>query len=759
MSKYKIIFGFLLIFATGINASQITFVVIPDTIPQDSSVYVAGNHPELGEWLPNRVQLDYQGKNTWKKSINFEEGTYLEVKFIRGSWESEAVDKNGIEFPNFRHMVKGDTALIFRIPNWRDLQKGITIISQQRFENKIGRIELVEDWKFHEGDNQLWASPGFDDADWEWRNPQISNQDKWIGIGWFRKNISVDSSLLYKPMGLYLRQIGASEIYLNGEKIYSIGTVANNIDEERGMIHRDPMVITFTSATNNILAIRHSNFTAKNYESFRMPFGFSIILIRDLQNFIYSRSNDVRISSIYQMIFTILPITLAFIHLLLFLFYKRSRQNLFFSICMIGFAGLVFTDFQGTFASSISSAIILNQIGFLFVNIAIFFGIITLHQIIRPEILKYDIFVGVFQFLLVLWAILYPVAMVDIVFYIFLGLVIIEIIRVGLKSSLKEDWIMGVGLGIMILSVVYQILLNFNIVPAIIKQQGLYVYGILALSIAVSVNLAREFATMNFDILNREHIDREKEIQRRILEADNNRKTEELEEARRLQLSMLPSEVPQIKNLDIAVLMETATEVGGDYYDFYLDDDTLTMAIGDATGHGIKAGVMVALIKNIFNSIGRTFYLPDFLNHCARMIKKMNLGNLYMSLQIVRIKNNKLIFSSAGMPPLLIWRADTGELEELMHKVLPLGGPDVVYKQSSTDLAPGDTLLLMTDGYFELFNKNNEILDLPNVKKIFTDCAQQSPNEIIDYLVEKGKEWSKNRPQNDDITFVVAKVK
>jgi len=214
-----------------------------------------------------------------------------------------------------------------------------------------------------------------------------------------------------------------------------------------------------------------------------------------------------------------------------------------------------------------------------------------------------------------------------------------------------------------------------------------------------------------------------------------------------------------MNNIEIAVLMETATEVGGDYYDFYLDDDTLTMAIGDATGHGLKAGVMVALIKNIFNSIGRTFYLPDFLNHCARMIKKMNLGNLYMSLQIVRIKNNKLIFSSAGMPPLLIWRAESGKLEELMHKVLPLDGPDVAYNQSSSDLASGDTLLLMTDGYFELFNEDDEILDLPNVKKFFAECARRSPKEIIDYLVEKGREWSKSRPQNDDITFVVAKVR
>ena len=279
------------------------------------------------------------------------------------------------------------------------------------------------------------------------------------------------------------------------------------------------------------------------------------------------------------------------------------------------------------------------------------------------------------------------------------------------------------------------------------------------MSISVSINLARDLARMHLDILNRERTDREKEIQQRILEADNERKTKELEEARRLQLSMLPSDIPQTKHLDIAVYMQTATEVGGDYYDFYLDDETLTMAIGDATGHGIKAGVMVALIKNIFNSIGRTFYLPDFLNHCARMIRKMNLGNLYMSLQIVRIKNNKLIYSGAGMPPLLIWRAGSNKIEEIIHKILPLGGPEVTYTQSSLDLSPGDTILLMTDGYFELFNAQNEILDLPNVKLFFSQCAQKDPQQIIDYLAEKGQKWRGSKPQNDDITFIVAKVK
>ncbi len=81
------------------------------------------------------------------------------------------------------------------------------------------------------------------------------------------------------------------------------------------------------------------------------------------------------------------------------------------------------------------------------------------------------------------------------------------------------------------------------------------------------------------------------------------RKTHELEEARNLQLSLLPGQLPQLPNLEIAVYMKTATEVGGDYYDFKVAaDGTLNIALGDATGHGMQAGTMVTLMKGLFSA-------------------------------------------------------------------------------------------------------------------------------------------------------------
>ena len=89
---------------------------------------------------------------------------------------------------------------------------------------------------------------------------------------------------------------------------------------------------------------------------------------------------------------------------------------------------------------------------------------------------------------------------------------------------------------------------------------------------------------------------------------------------------MLPKCLNDLPGIDICFEMTTATEVGGDYYDYFITNDgTLNIAIGDATGHGTKAGLMVATIKSLFNALGANMMIPDFFNRCTEIIKKMNL--------------------------------------------------------------------------------------------------------------------------------------
>ncbi len=251
------------------------------------------------------------------------------------------------------------------------------------------------------------------------------------------------------------------------------------------------------------------------------------------------------------------------------------------------------------------------------------------------------------------------------------------------------------------------------------------------------------------------------EAEKRAIEAENERKTKELEEARQLQLSMLPKELPILPNLEIAAFMRTATEVGGDYYDFIVQDEgVLNVGFGDATGHGLQAGTMVTLMKGFFTSDAAKLELKDFMNHCTAMIKEIKLGRILMSFSLLRIINNRLILTSAGMPPVYYYNRKANEVEEILIQGMPLGAMrKFSYQVVEKELNSGDTLLLLTDGLPEQMNSNDEMFDYTRVKNNFKEFAECVPDAIIKKLVDLGDEWMGGGVQADDISFIVIKVK
>ncbi len=250
-------------------------------------------------------------------------------------------------------------------------------------------------------------------------------------------------------------------------------------------------------------------------------------------------------------------------------------------------------------------------------------------------------------------------------------------------------------------------------------------------------------------------------VKREREKSENARKTRELEEAREVQLSMLPDSLPELPFVDVAVAMKTATEVGGDYYDFHVaEGGALTVAVGDASGHGMKAGILVASIKALFSDKTGRIGVAEFLRACSRVVRRMELGELYMTMMLVRITADRLVACGAGMPPIYIYRADTQEVEELVTKGLPLGWADcATYEEVDANLGPGDCVLLMTDGFVELFNEREEMLDYPRAKELFAEAAANSPSAVIEHLMDAGARWRGRRTQDDDITFVVLKTR
>ncbi len=272
--------------------------------------------------------------------------------------------------------------------------------------------------------------------------------------------------------------------------------------------------------------------------------------------------------------------------------------------------------------------------------------------------------------------------------------------------------------------------------------------------------MARDQEKNRRQLLEQERYRRRQEVDRRLLEAENERQTSELEEARRFQLSLLPASLPERSDLEIAVFLRTASEVGGDYYDFSQPrgDGSLTIAVGDATGHGARAGTMVTVVKTLLASADADLDLADFLSHATATIRSMNLGRRAMALVLARYRDGVLDLASAGMPPVLISRCPSGEVEEIMTSGVPLGTLAVAsYERRRVSLEPGDAALLMSDGLPEMLAENGEPVGYPAIASRWREVGQRTAREAVAEFERWVDALSPRGVPADDVTFVVVR--
>ena len=614
---------------------------------------------------------------------------------------------------------------------------------------------LLTTWKYHPGDNPEWADPAFDDTGWESTSTELSLNEipssGWEGIGWFRLHLSVpDERLWHTPLALHIAyHAGASEIYLDGELIYTFGKVGNRKEEEESYWERNPQVISFSGKTDHVIAVRYSNFSSYQLTP---TLGF-LLQIGPLNSGIKGRVNIVRSGTTLQMVWTAILIFMMLQHLLLFFFYPRARENLYFALSTGSIGVFVFLISQFFLvATGVTETLYLLRLLVCVYVLMFLSGMLFLYTIFYPKLPK------LFWFFLVGWVLIlcfglfslragFPlfsqgelqstIEVAGVVFassinlglaiiccFLFAMLTFLEMARMIIVAIFKKKdgaWIFGLGsLMPIILPIVFAFLVSYTGFENINWQ-----FSTLAITLAplfsMSVYLARNFS--------RTHRKLETEVlERQLLEVENTRKTEELEAARELQMSMLPQNAPQLPNLDIAFEMRPATEVGGDYYDYNLtEDDQLTIAVGDATGHGMNAGLVVSAVKSLFKTSAPEAGNLETLERISQGIKSMNLKRLYMAMTLITLNQNRLELAGAGMPPALFYRADENSVEEILLEGMPLGGLiGVEREETSFELQSGDTILLMSDGLPEMLNPENEMLDYPKTKELFEEVADQS---------------------------------
>lgn len=247
-----------------------------------------------------------------------------------------------------------------------------------------------------------------------------------------------------------------------------------------------------------------------------------------------------------------------------------------------------------------------------------------------------------------------------------------------------------------------------------------------------------------------------------LIEQDNYRKTRELLEARQLQLAMLPIDTPFYPNYEIRMQSLPATEVGGDYYDYRFSKrgDLLQLILADATGHGFKAGVLVAITRSYFQMMPNASLTENFFNQLSRAIRSLQVKSFYMGVSGMRLQDDLAILEGVGMPPVLYYNAAKRTASMLYQRGMYLGiMPQPKINRKAIRLHSGDALLMLTDGLAEVHNNEGEMLGYEAVCEGFQEVMRSGKKRVVDEMLKLANDWRKDTDQSDDITLIFIRRK
>lgn len=654
----------------------------------------------------------------------------------------------------------------------------VEVISAADFQGEDRIIYIRDQWKFMPGDDPAWADPDFDDASWDVVSTNLSEADlsfiEWEGIGWFRKQLMVEPDLAGKPVALIVdRHLGASEIYLNGEKVIELGTFSDQPEKVEAFSPAQPLVIVFSGEDLQTIAVRFINPDYALTGHLLGMNGFRFLL----GDWTYHQSQMFSYLAYWtgsNMFYIGVLLAFSLMHLMLFFFYPVEKRNLYFSLFVGGLVLIAYLYYKLELASFTFDMVYFFRFMMVSEVIVLAFATRFTHSLDRRNSPAFanTLLAGGFVIAGLVW--MFPGALFPLRDLAIAGF-LIEILRSLFMMMYRRRsgiWVLGSGVFIFVIGLITSILINFDVIAGSAPLVNMASSGALILS--MSVFLARDFAATQTNLehklsevqelskraLRQEKINKEREIEKRLLEAENRRKTAELEEARALQLSMLPQKMPSVGNLDISVYMQTATEVGGDYYDYSLGPDgTLVLALGDATGHGMKAGIMVAAAKSYFHTLVHETDNLTMLHRISSGLKNLNMRLMYMGLILVHCRNNELDITSAGMPPVLHYSHREGQVNRITVKGLPLGGKaSFPYRSRKISVCKGDLVVLMSDGLIELFNAEREMFGISRIEETLRNANGYAAGDVINQLKQQAESWKGSAAPHDDITLMVLKV-
>ncbi len=252
---------------------------------------------------------------------------------------------------------------------------------------------------------------------------------------------------------------------------------------------------------------------------------------------------------------------------------------------------------------------------------------------------------------------------------------------------------------------------------------------------------------------------------------ERERLSHELNIASRIQMDLLPKEVPPINGLEMHGLLIPALEVGGDYYDFIPHEgteDSITVAVGDVSGKGVGAGLVMAMARSALRSLVQHEGVPESPLPILRSLNVMLCRDIprgmFMTLNILvwDAAARTLRYAAAGHEHLIIYRAATGDVEKIKAGGVAGGvlkQASAMYKEEALDLAPGDQVVLYSDGVTEAMDLLHQEFGLDTTVDLVKQHGTDDPKTLCERILAAIVEFRGEADPHDDITLVALRAK
>ncbi|ABQ27688.1 SpoIIE family protein phosphatase [Geotalea uraniireducens] len=245
---------------------------------------------------------------------------------------------------------------------------------------------------------------------------------------------------------------------------------------------------------------------------------------------------------------------------------------------------------------------------------------------------------------------------------------------------------------------------------------------------------------------------------------ENSRMLRDMELARQIQLSLLPTAPPKLPGVLLAGCCVPATHVGGDYYDYYeRENGVVDMVIADVSGHSIGAALMTAEARSVLHAEVQSFsHTGDILASLNEILyNDLNQAELFITLFYVKYDTltHTLTYSNAGHVSPLLTRNSGATCLKLDAEGLILGvKKGVSFEEKQLRMEKGDLLFLYTDGVTESRNSAGELFGLGRLCDLINARHAEPPQAIIDAVLEDVSAFTGTSALEDDVTMVAMKV-